>query len=511
MKATGKAYVPKDYVAKDQKGETLRLWHWCSARRIEYHRGTLHPDRVKQLSALPGWEWTVGENAERDAWTAFDQFVLREGHALVPLSHVEQLNDGDVRLGKWVRSKRRSFAGGFLTPEVIRRFEAAPNWSWNPTEARAERYFLALRQFQKREGHVEVPESHIEDVDGLQMKLGSWVRSMRQKGVKGLLPQETYSALEQFEGWIWDVYQAQFDAGLEAVREFVVFNGHARIPQSATVVLNGSEFAVGSWVAARRADYSKGKLDAEKIAQLESFPGWTWSGKVDTWSRAFEALRDWWTQNDANRVPVTIRHTFRGEEIRIGQWASSQRSQYHAGKLDSKDSASNRYQDEWREDKFERGLNAKAMGQGHGEIPKVTGRMSCERRDFQTWHLGLPAATGIPEAFGRPHSGSRGGQDGCGTRRPLHGTTFTMRYLSMWKRMTACPTGLRHRKRIETWRLGQQGIRAYIRENRLPAEKVQLLEKVPHWQTGNLHETLFNSNVSFEKVCRAAYDYRDQA
>ena len=27
VKATGKAYVPKDYVAKDQKGETLRLWH----------------------------------------------------------------------------------------------------------------------------------------------------------------------------------------------------------------------------------------------------------------------------------------------------------------------------------------------------------------------------------------------------------------------------------------------------------------------------------------------------
>ena len=187
VKTTGKAYVPKDYVAKDLNGETLRLWHWCSARRIEYHRGTLHPERVKQLSALPGWEWTVGENAERDAWTAFDQFVLREGHALVPLSHVEQLNDGDVRLGKWVWAKRRSFAGGFLTPEVIRRFEAAPNWSWNPTEARAERYFLALRQFQKREGHIEVPRSHIEDVDGLQMKLGFWVRSMRQKGVKGLL------------------------------------------------------------------------------------------------------------------------------------------------------------------------------------------------------------------------------------------------------------------------------------------------------------------------------------
>ena len=40
-----------------------------------------------------------------------------------------------------------------------------------------------------------------------------------------------------------------------------------------------------------------------------------------------------------------------------------------------------------------------------------------------------------------------------------------------------------------------QSSRSYIRSNRMPAEKVQLLGKVPQWQTGNLHETLFNSNV----------------
>ena len=158
---------------------------------------------------------------------------------------------------------------------------------------------------------------------------------MRQKGVKGASPQETHSALEQFEGWIWDVYQAQFDAGLEAVQQFVTTNGHARVPQRATLssTVQNSLLAVG--LRLEEVTIQRANLTPKRSHNWNLSPGWIWKpGKVDTWSRSFEALRDWWTQNDANRVPVTIRHTFRGEEIRIGQWASSQKSKYHAGQLD---------------------------------------------------------------------------------------------------------------------------------------------------------------------------------
>ena len=67
---------------------------------------------------------------------------------------------------------------------------------------------------------------------------------------------------------------------------------------------------------------------------------------------------------------------------------------------------------EWREDKFERGLNAlKQWVKEHGEIPKVDGSdvvMNGETFKLGTW---VSCSDSIPErvAFGRPHSCSRGG------------------------------------------------------------------------------------------------------
>ena len=49
---TGNADVPID---AEYKGVHLGLW--VDAMRYRYEHGTLHPRRVAQLEALPGWTW----------------------------------------------------------------------------------------------------------------------------------------------------------------------------------------------------------------------------------------------------------------------------------------------------------------------------------------------------------------------------------------------------------------------------------------------------------------------
>ena len=59
-----------------------------------------------------------------------EKFVTREGHALVPVRHVE---DGYL-LGKWVRNQRSGHGlktyKGKVTPDQAQRLEQLPEWSW---------------------------------------------------------------------------------------------------------------------------------------------------------------------------------------------------------------------------------------------------------------------------------------------------------------------------------------------------------------------------------------------
>jgi len=65
------------------------------------------------------------------------------------------------------------------------------------------RYVTALNNFRMRAGHCEVPASHIEILDGEEVRLGAWVGYIRQRSRKGLLQDDRIEALNQIPGWEW--------------------------------------------------------------------------------------------------------------------------------------------------------------------------------------------------------------------------------------------------------------------------------------------------------------------
>ena len=68
----------------------------------------------------------------------------------------------------------------------------------------------------------------------------------------------------------------KWERNIEALRKFVAENGHARVPATAKIELNGVYIAIGSWVSYLRVKYKSGTLNPNKKAQLETFPMWTW-------------------------------------------------------------------------------------------------------------------------------------------------------------------------------------------------------------------------------------------
>ena len=66
-------------------------------------------------------------------------------------------------------------------------------------DLRFEWYVAALRQYRGREGHCRVPALHTEVMEGMEIKLGSFVSYTRQRRKKILVAQDTAGTPDEVE------------------------------------------------------------------------------------------------------------------------------------------------------------------------------------------------------------------------------------------------------------------------------------------------------------------------
>jgi hypothetical protein len=116
----GHGRVPRGFVE-----EGYRLGQWVSKQRAAHANGTLDPDRVARLEALPGWVWGLRLDLWEEGFSHLCQFVQREGHARVPTDYI----DDGYRLGQWVHGQRAAY--GRLDSDRVAKLEALPGWVWN--------------------------------------------------------------------------------------------------------------------------------------------------------------------------------------------------------------------------------------------------------------------------------------------------------------------------------------------------------------------------------------------
>lgn len=64
-------------------------------------------------------------------------------------------------------------------------------------------YISALKQYSEREGHCNVPSTHVEKVDNFECSLGPWVGYVRQRYKKSQLSEEKVKVLNNLPGWQW--------------------------------------------------------------------------------------------------------------------------------------------------------------------------------------------------------------------------------------------------------------------------------------------------------------------
>lgn len=125
-------------VPEDHQEDGLPLGRWVRAVRRRKVTGRLHPGLLDELMAAAGWhgqrqmwKWETNETQWRLGYAAAHQYAQREGHAVIPGNHREQLPDTKVNVGMWVALQRYKHRRGELDEQHSTWLEQLPGWVWN--------------------------------------------------------------------------------------------------------------------------------------------------------------------------------------------------------------------------------------------------------------------------------------------------------------------------------------------------------------------------------------------
>ena len=351
----GHALVPQQH-----RVDNLQLGSWVGVQRRAHKKGQLDAEYVERLESVTGWSWEPHVDKWEAGYHALAEFAQREGHALVPLAHVEE----EHRLGSWVGVQRKAHANGTLSSARVSRLQDVRGWCWDPAAERFQEMCQALLAFVEREGHALVPNKHVEG----SLRLGSWVCDQRKSYGKKELGSDRVSQLQSIRGWSWDPGAGQWDAAFQSLVCFVEREGHALVPQAHCE----GDFRLGAWVGNQRLRYRKGKLVANRVARLEALRGWAWDRIAERWEKGFRSLVRF-VEREAHALVPKL-HVESG--FLLGRWTTRQRLYYTEGELESNRAARLEALPGWswdpQADRWDRSYAAltEYVGrEGHSQVP----------------------------------------------------------------------------------------------------------------------------------------------
>lgn len=300
---------------------------YYDSRRSVMREESLSPERTERLRALPGWVDHTRDAGWDVAYDRLVDYVQREGQ-LPPQGHVA---DDGFTLGGWVATQRDRRRNNKLSDDRRRRLERIPCWVWEPLAESWEYAYGILRRFAEQ-STAPILRIPIERVDGYD--LNSFCGRQRAEHRAGTLAADRAAALEQIPGWVWDVADAKFTAGLDAARAYIEREGHCEPPSSH----REGHVQLRPWITQRRAEHAAGRLAPDRVARLEQIPGWTWAPPMTAaeqherqWLANYEAFRRYVadTGDATPRLDLTVGGR------RLGAWAAKQRAHHRNDRLSS--------------------------------------------------------------------------------------------------------------------------------------------------------------------------------
>jgi superfamily II DNA or RNA helicase len=296
----GHSNVDKDIVAGGMK-----LASWVVRQRQFKNKGLLTPTQIRRLNTI-GFSWDPYSEKWEEAFSALQKFHKREGHCKVPDNHFEN----ELQIGSWATTQRRLKKDGKLAPDRISRMNSI-GFVWDVLSEQWEKAFSASINFHKREGHWNIPDSHIED----ELKIGLWTGVQRMAKRKGRLTPDRLRRLNEL-GFTWNLRADKWEAAFTTLQKFRKDEGHCRAPQG----LHVDGINLGYWINSQRVRKNKGQLSPDRVQRLDSI-GFSWDPHSEQWEGAFAVLEKFRKREGHCRVSSTLEF----DGLKLGVWVGTQR------------------------------------------------------------------------------------------------------------------------------------------------------------------------------------------
>jgi hypothetical protein len=306
----GHCNVPSGY----REDPSLAIWVFNSRRQRKL--GVLSDDRIKQLDEI-GFSWSVRTRrfVARD-WDAMvaelKAFRHEHGHCNIPHSSPEHRD-----LATWLHATRCNRRSGQLAAKRVRQLNAL-GVVWEPQQTHWKKMLTALAEYRRRHGDCNVPYGWPENP-----RLAKWVKGIRSAQKRGDLDDKRIGRLEKI-GFTWErTGDSHWEEMYGKVAYFQQLHGHCRIS-----TLSEEHGTLGNWVHTQRTLRKQGRLEPERIAQLDAI-GFTWDYRREQWDTLFAALEEYQRATGHCDVPQLY-----AENRKLGNWVMVQRAAYKAGRLD---------------------------------------------------------------------------------------------------------------------------------------------------------------------------------
>lgn len=306
---------PRQTVSEPLTENERSLGRWVACQRDAFFGGRLAEPRRDILNAVEGWVWDFREADWDERLAEFADWVDRGRTWTKKSDRSEQ----ETSLWHWVQNQRRLARHNELSDIRRAKLDATDGWSWESLSDEQWRNSCdELVAAVDRLGRLPMPsEDH---------SVALWCAAQRNEYACGDLPDERRSALEAVPGWTWRPRLSAWDEIANEVEAWMA--GHDREPRKSGDETPREEARLGDWMSARRGEFKRGKLSAERVERLLAIPGWTWNAVESGWDRGFNEVVAWYSTND--RHPII---GVGGQEGKLAQWVNCRRQDFKLGKL----------------------------------------------------------------------------------------------------------------------------------------------------------------------------------
>jgi len=269
------------------------------------------PSWRKELLDDIGFVWQIRPPLKtpiktwEEHYEALTAFYQNHQHCRVPRNWKE-----DPRLGEWAAAQRCFYKKNQLNETKKAQLDLLDFKSsiLEDNEVRWDKSYQKLIAFKAKFGHCNITRTYVDQ------PLARWVEVQRTR--QHLLSQKRKNLLNNI-GFVW-----RFPATTpwqQRYEELVAFKakfGHCDVRNTGQV----NEWqSLGYWVNTMRTRYQKGKLEEDKISQLEQL-NFKWRVLEANWQASYEQLKAYYLENGHCQINTKSR-----DFTSLGYWVRNQR------------------------------------------------------------------------------------------------------------------------------------------------------------------------------------------